>query len=135
MIILRKGFFFSSFNVQCKVKSSSFQDIFFIKWASRCFPLSLSIKVVKIAIQLVKSYDFTSQYMLNVQNRLKNSKIDKIGLKSSKIGKIGWYRKKSRFWYRFYDFNKKHILHWNSAIYVSSRPIAACQLSLIHGLP
>ena len=47
------------------------------------------IKVVKIAIQLVKSYDFTSQYMLNVQNRLKNLKIDKIGLKSSKIGKIG----------------------------------------------
>jgi plasmid maintenance system antidote protein VapI len=46
-------------------------------------------KVVKIAIQLVKSYDFTSQHMLNVQNRLKNSKIDKIGLKSSKIGKIG----------------------------------------------
>jgi hypothetical protein len=46
-------------------------------------------KVVKIAIWLVKSYDFSSQYMFNVQNHLKNSKIDKIGLKSSEIGKIG----------------------------------------------
>ena len=36
-------------------------------------------KVVKIAIQLVKSYDFTSQYRLNVLNRSKNSEIGKIG--------------------------------------------------------
>jgi hypothetical protein len=34
--------------------------------------------------------------MLNVQNRIKNSKIDKIGLKSSEIGKIRWNRKKSQ---------------------------------------
>jgi hypothetical protein len=47
-------------------------------------------KVVKIAIWLVKLYDFKSQYMFNVQNRLKNSKIDKIGLKSSEIGEIRW---------------------------------------------
>jgi hypothetical protein len=45
--------------------------------------------VVKIAIQLVKSYNFTSQYRLNVQNHSKNSEIDKIGLKSGKIVKIG----------------------------------------------
>jgi len=42
--------------------------------------------VVKIAIWLVKSYDFTSQYMLNVWNRSKNSK----------MGEIGWNRVKSQ---------------------------------------
>ena len=47
------------------------------------------IKVVKIAIQLVKSYVFTSQYKLYVLNRLKKSKMVKIGLKSGKIVKIG----------------------------------------------
>ena len=46
-------------------------------------------KVVKIAIQLVKSYDFTSQYRLNVLNRSQNSEIGKVGSKSSKIVKIG----------------------------------------------
>jgi hypothetical protein len=46
-------------------------------------------KVVKIAIQLVKSYVFTSQYRLYVLNRLQNSKIGKIGSKSGKIVKIG----------------------------------------------
>ena len=45
---------------------------------------------------LVKSYDFTSQYMLNMQNHLKNSK----------MGKIGWNHE---FEIVFYDFNKKII--------------------------
>ena len=45
--------------------------------------------VVKIAIQLVKSYDFTSQYRLNVLNRAQNSEMDKIESKSGKIVKIG----------------------------------------------
>jgi hypothetical protein len=48
----------------------------------------LSPKVVKIVSELIKSYDFRSQYILNVQNRFQNSKIDKIGLKLSKISKI-----------------------------------------------
>ena len=48
--------------------------------------------VVKIASQLVKSYDFTSQYRLNVLNRSQKSEIDKIGSKSLKSGKIAQYR-------------------------------------------
>jgi hypothetical protein len=48
----------------------------------------LSPKVVKIVSELIKSYDFRSQYILNMQNRFQNSKIDKIGLKLSKISKI-----------------------------------------------
>ena len=51
-----------------------------------CIP---SAKVVKIAFWLLKSYDFTSQNMFYVLNRLKKSKIDEIGLKSGKIDKIG----------------------------------------------
>jgi S-ribosylhomocysteine lyase LuxS involved in autoinducer biosynthesis len=47
------------------------------------------IKVVKIAIQLVKSYVFTSQYRLYVLNRSQNSEMGKIGSKSGKIVKIG----------------------------------------------
>jgi hypothetical protein len=54
-------------------------------------------KVVKITIQLVKSYVFTSQYKLYVLNRSQNSKMGKIGSKSGKIVKIGWNRLKSRF--------------------------------------
>ena len=54
------------------------------------FPFAyVKAKVVKIAIQLVKSYDFTSQYRLNVLNRSQNSEIGKIRSKSSKIVKIG----------------------------------------------
>jgi hypothetical protein len=49
--------------------------------------VSLSTKVVKIAFWLVKSYDFTSQNMLYVLNRLKKSKMGEIGLKSSEIAK------------------------------------------------
>jgi hypothetical protein len=45
----------------------------------------MGTKVVKIAIQLVKSYDFTSQYRLNVLNRSQNSEIGKIESKSGKI--------------------------------------------------
>ena len=52
----------------------------------------VAAKVVKIAIQLVKSYDFTSQYRLNVLNRSQNSEIGKIGSKSSKIVKIAQKR-------------------------------------------
>jgi predicted RNA binding protein with dsRBD fold (UPF0201 family) len=51
--------------------------------------LKSSIKVVKIAFWLVKSYDFTSQNMLYVLNRLKKLKMVKIRLKSGKIVKIG----------------------------------------------
>ena len=39
----------------------------------------VSIKVVKLASRLVKSYDFTSQYMLNMQNALKFKKWVKSG--------------------------------------------------------
>jgi hypothetical protein len=41
-----------------------------------------------------------------VLNRLKKSKIDKIGLKSGEIAKIGRNRSKSRFHDRFCDFAK-----------------------------
>jgi hypothetical protein len=43
---------------------------------------------------------------------LKTQKLIKLGwnrvksVKSDEIGKIGWNCKKSRFWYRFYDFNE-----------------------------
>jgi hypothetical protein len=67
-------------------------------------------KVVKIAIWLLKSYDFTSQYILNVLNHSKNSKMDEIGLKSSKIAKIGWNSVKSWFHHRFNAFSKEHNL-------------------------
>jgi hypothetical protein len=44
-------------------------------------------------------------------NRLKKSKMGKIGLKSSEIAKIGWNRAKSRFHDRFCDFDK--MRPWN----------------------
>jgi len=44
-------------------------------------------------------------------NRLKKSKMGKIGLKSSEIAKIGWNRAKSRFQDRFCDFDK--MRPWN----------------------
>jgi len=59
-----------------------------------------SFKVVKIAFSLVKSYDFTSQNMLCVLNRLKNQK----WMKSGEIAK------KSRFHDRFCVFTKTHKL-------------------------
>jgi hypothetical protein len=54
----------------------------------------VSTKVVKITFWLVKSYDFTSQYMFNVLNRLKNLKMVGIRLKLDEIVKIGWNHKK-----------------------------------------
>jgi hypothetical protein len=54
--------------------------------STKITPLIATAKVVKIAIQLVKSYIFTSQYRLYVLNRSQNSKI---GSKSGKIVKIG----------------------------------------------
>jgi len=54
-----------------------------------CWLREIGGMVVKIAIQLVKSYDFTSQYRLNVLNRVQNSEMDKIRSKSGKIVKIG----------------------------------------------
>jgi len=71
-------------------------------------------KVVKITFWLVKSYDFTSQNMHYGLNRLKKSKMDKIGLKSSEIVKIGWNRAKSRFQDRFCDFDK--MRPWNKIL-------------------
>jgi hypothetical protein len=64
-------------------------------------------KVVKIAIQLVKSYVFTSQYRLYVLNRSQNLEMGKIGSKSGKIVKIGWNRLKSRFHCRFNEFARR----------------------------
>ena len=58
------------------------------------FYCTTTTKVVKIAFWLVKTYDFTSQNMLYVLNRLKKSKMGEIGLKTSEIVKIGWNRKK-----------------------------------------
>ena len=71
----------------------------------------VSVNVVKITFWLVKSYDFTSQNMHYVLNRLKKSKMGKIGLKSGEIAKIGWNRAKSRFQDRFCDFAK--MRRWN----------------------
>ena len=51
------------------------------------------------------SYDYTSQYTLNVLNRSKNSKMNEIGLKSGKIAKIRWNRVKTRFHHRFNAFS------------------------------
>ena len=81
-----------------------------IKWnyLARC---EVANMVVKIAFWLVKSYDFTSQNMHYGLNRLKKSKMDKIGLKSGEIAKIGWNRAKSWFQGWFYDFDK--IRCWN----------------------
>jgi hypothetical protein len=45
-------------------------------------PRVVTVKVVKIAFWLLKSYDFTSQNMLYGLNRLKKSK----------MGEIGWNR-------------------------------------------
>jgi len=70
-------------------------------------------KVVKIAFWLVKSYDFTSQNMLCVLNRLKKIEMGEIELKSGEIVKIRWNREKSRFQGRFHDFNKMHALKQN----------------------
>ena len=64
------------------------------------------IMVVKITIQLVKSYDFTSQYRLNVLNRAQNSEMDKIGSKSGKIVKIGWNRDFTPDFTRLYQNRK-----------------------------
>ena len=58
-------------------------------------------------------YDFTSQNMHYGLNRLKKSKMDKIGLKSGKIAKIGWNRAKSRFQDRFCDFKRKKGHPWS----------------------
>jgi len=44
-----------------------------------------------------------------VLNHLRNSKPDKIGLKSGKIVKIGWNRLKSRFHCRFNDFARRKL--------------------------
>jgi hypothetical protein len=68
-------------------------------------------KVVKITFWLVKLYDFTSQNMHYRLNRLKKSKMGKIGLKSSEIAKIGWNRAKSQFQDWFCDFDK--MRPWN----------------------
>jgi len=73
--------------------------------------LELVCKVVKIAFWLIKSYDFTSQNMLYVLNRLKKSKMDKIGLKSGEIVKIRWNHAKSWFQDWFCDCAKMSC--WN----------------------
>jgi hypothetical protein len=78
-------------------------------------------KVVKIAFWLVKSYDFTSQNMLYVLNRLKKSKMDENGLK---LGEIGWSRAKSWFQDRFHDCNKTHALKQNVP------PSSSCQVPI-----
>jgi len=86
---------------------------FFISGQSPSFVVMILTKVVKIAFWLVKSYDFRSQNMLYVLNRLKKSKMGEIRLKSGEIVKIGWNRAKSRFQDRFYDCNKMHALKQN----------------------
>jgi hypothetical protein len=52
--------------------------------------VTIANKVVKIAFWLVKSYDFTSQNMLCVLNRLKKSKMGEIGWKIAISGSILW---------------------------------------------
>jgi len=47
-----------------------------------------AIMIVKIMSWLVKSYDFTSQYIFNMRNRFKNLKMIEIKLKLSEINKI-----------------------------------------------
>ena len=91
--------------------------IFFVVWEyflTMTIPyetLMNTTKVVKIAFWLVKSYDFTSQNMLYVLNRLKKSKMSEIRLKSGEIAKIGWNHAKSRFQDRFCDCAK--MMCWN----------------------
>ena len=84
-----------------------------LRETNKHFKKSVFIMVVKIAFWLVKSYDFTSQNMHYGLNRLKKSKMDKIGLKSGKIAKIGWNRVKSRFEDRFCDFKRKKGHPWS----------------------
>ena len=97
--------------------------IWMVGWA----PEMMGIMVVKIAFWLVKSYDFTSQNMHYGLNRLKKSKMDKIGLKSGEIAKIRWNWTKSWFQGRCYDFDK--IRCWNKipsscpAVFTFSQPI------------
>jgi hypothetical protein len=100
--------------------------IFFVVWEyflTMIIPyetLMNTTKVVKIAFWLVKSYDFTSQNMLYVLNRLKKSKMGEIGLNWGEIAKIGWNRAKSRFQDRFCDCAK--MMRWNKI-----PPWSSCQ--------